>query len=486
MAAIPVKPPVEKLDPKVVKTALILIVGAMAVIFDTTIVSVALHTLALRMHTSVSTIQWVTTGYLLALGIAVPLSTWGLQRFGGKRLWMFSLAVFLVGSIGSSLAWNVGSLIGWRVVQGIGGGLMLPVMTTLIFQAAGGKSLGRLVTWVAMPALLGPVLGPLIGGAILTHLSWRFMFWVNVPFCVVGLMLAWRYMAADAPAAAPRPRLDIPGLLLIAPGTSVMLLGLANAGTAAGFGHADVIIPLVIGVALLAGFAGYALRRARPLVEIRLLAKRSVASSSAVLFFSGFSLYGALLLMPLYYQDVRGTSALAAGVMLVPQGVGALLSRLVAGSNIDRFGPRLFAVAGFAIVAAATVPFALAGPHTSAWLLALWMVIRGFGLGAVTMPVMVAGYIGLDKKQIPHSSVLTRTSQQIGGSFGTAVLAVILAGAIAAHPATLADAFHVAFWWSAGFSAVAVLLSLWLPGAQRAQAPAGRAAPDEHLDAVEA
>jgi EmrB/QacA subfamily drug resistance transporter len=501
VAAAPAKPSVEKLDPKVVKTALILVVGAMAVIFDTTIVSVALHTLALRLHTSVSTIQWVTTGYLLALGIAVPLSTWGVQRFGGKRLWMFSLVIFLVGSIGSSLAWNVGALIGWRVVQGIGGGLMLPLLTTLIFQAAGGKSLGRLVTYVALPALLGPVLGPLIGGAILTHLSWRFMFWVNVPFCAAGLLLAWRYLASDAPAkavltkavpaktgtaAAPRPRLDIPGLLLLAPGTSVVLFGLANAGTAAGFGHADVIIPLVIGVALLTAFVCYALRRRHPLVEIRLLARRSVASSSAMLFFSGFSLYGALLLMPLYYQEVRGATALAAGVMLVPQGVGMVLSRFVAGSNIDRFGPRAIALGGFAIVAVATVPFALAGPHTSAWLLALWMIIRGFGLGAVTMPVMVAAYIGLDKQQIPHSSVLTRTAQQIGGSFGTAVLAVILEGAIAAHPATLADAFHVAFWWSAGFSAVAVLLSLWLPGVQRAPGPGGSAAPDEHLDAVEA
>jgi predicted MFS family arabinose efflux permease len=128
-------PAAGQLDPKVVRTALILVVGLMAVIFDTTIVSVALHTLALKLHTSVTTIQWVSTGYLLALGIAVPLSTWGLQRFGGKRLWMFALAVFLIGSIGSSLAWNVGSLIGWRVVQGIGGGLMLPLMTTLIFQA---------------------------------------------------------------------------------------------------------------------------------------------------------------------------------------------------------------------------------------------------------------------------------------------------------------------------------------------------------------
>jgi EmrB/QacA subfamily drug resistance transporter len=472
MAAKPAKPAAEKLDPAVVRTAVILMVGALAVVFDTTIVSVALHTLAAKLDTSVATIQWVTTGYLLALGIAVPLSTWGLQRFGGKRLWMFSLAVFLLGSVGSSLAWDVGSLIGWRVVQGIGGGLMLPSMSWRIFQAAGGKSLGRLVTYVALPALLGPILGPLIGGAILTHLSWRFMFWVNVPFCVIGILLAWRYLNIEATASAvpkaDRPKLDVPGLFLIAPGISVVLLGLANAGTAAGFAHPDVIIPLIAGLALLTVFTGYALRKSRPLVEVRLLARRPVASSSAVLFFSGFSLYGAMLLMPLYYQDVRGATALAAGVMLIPQGVGAILSRTVAGSNIDRFGSRVIALAGFAIVAAATVPFALAGPHTSEWLLAVWMLIRGFGLGAVIMPVVVAGYLGLDKGQIPHSSVLTRTAQQLGGSFGTAVLAAVLAGAIAAHPATLSDAFHVAFWWSAGFSAVAVVLALWLPGVQRA------------------
>src|SRR6202161_1879671 len=359
-------PAAGKLDPTVVKTALILIVGLMAVIFDTTIVSVALHTLALRMHTSVTTIQWVTTGYLLALAIAVPRSAWGLQRFGGKRLWMFALAVFLIGSIGSSLAWNVGSLIGWRVVQGVGGGLMLPLMTTLIFQAAGAKSLGSLVTYVALPALLGPILGPVIGGAILTHLSWRFMFLVNVPFCVAGLLLAWRYLADDAPghakgmAGAPKAKLDVPGLLLIAPGTSVLLYGLANAGTSAGFGRPDVYIPLVPGAALLAAFTWYALRKARPLVEIRLLAKRSVASSSAALFFSGFSLYGAMLLLPLFYQDVRGATALTAGIVLVPQGVGAVLSRTVAGSNIDRFGPRRIVLAGCVIVAAATVPFAFA------------------------------------------------------------------------------------------------------------------------------
>jgi EmrB/QacA subfamily drug resistance transporter len=454
----------DKIDPAVLKSALILVVGALAVVFDTTIVSVALHPLAVRLHTSLPVIQWVTTGYLLALGIAVPLSTWGLQRFGGKRLWMFSLTVFLTGSIGASLAWNAGSLIAWRVVQGAGGGLMLPVLVTLVMQAAGGKALGRTVTIVAMPALLGPILGPLIGGAILTHLSWRFMFWVNVPFCAVGLYLAARFMAGDAPhfvRPEKKPRLDVAGLVLIAPGVSALILGLTNAGRAAGFAHLDVIIPLLAGAVLIVAFTFYALRRARP------LARRPVASASAVLFISGFALYGAMLLLPLYYQEVRGVSALVAGVMLVPQGIGTLLSRSVAGRLTDTIGARPVAVSGFVIVTLATLPFAIAGAHANAWLLALWLVIRGFGLGAVTITVMAVAYLGLDRQEIAHSSVLTRTAQQIGGSFGTAVLAVILEAAVIAHPGRLAAAFGVAFWWSAGFSVLAVLLSLWLPGRPR-------------------
>jgi EmrB/QacA subfamily drug resistance transporter len=461
----------DRIDPKVLKTALILVVGFLAVIFDTTIVSVALHTLSARLHAPVSTIQWVSTGYLLALGIAVPLSTWGLGRLGGKRLWMAALAVFLVGSVGASLAWNVDSLIAWRVVQGAGGGIMFPLLTTLIMQAAEGKALGRTVTVVALPALLGPVLGPLVGGAILTHLDWRFMFWVNVPFCVAGLILAARYLPADKLPASPRPRLDLPGLALLTPGVAAIILGLSDAGSNSGFAHPGVIVPLVIGVALTAAFTGYALRLGRrhgqPLVDVSLLARRPLASASAVLFFSGFSLYGAMLLLPLYYQEVRGASALAAGVMLVPTGIGTLLSRGLAGRLTDKVGGRPIAVAGFVIVAAATVPFALAGPHANSWLLALWLVIRGFGLGAVTIPVMAVAFLGLNKEQIAHSSVVTRMAQQVGGSFGTAVLAVILSAAVTAHPGDLATGFDIAFWWATGFSAVAVLLSCWLPGAPR-------------------
>jgi EmrB/QacA subfamily drug resistance transporter len=452
----------DKVDPKVIKTGLILVVGFIAVVFDTTIVSVALHTLATQLHTSVSTIQWVTTGYLLALGMAVPLSTWALRRFGGKRLWMFALAVFLVGSIGSSLAWNVDSLIAWRVVQGVGGGLLFPVLTTLIMQAAGGKALGRTVTLIALPALLGPILGPLVGGAILTHLSWRFMFWVNVPFCVAGLVLAARYLPRDA-APAVRAKLDVVGFALLAPGIAALILGLSNAGTAAGFGHPDVIIPLAIGVALVLAFCLYALRRSEPLANIRLLARRPVASSSAVLFFSGFALYGAMLLLPLFYQETRGATPLSAGVTLIPQGIGALLCRGIVGRLTDKLGARRVAVVGFVIVTVSTLPFCFADPKTNSWLLAFWLLVRGVGLGTVTIPVMAVAYLGLDKSEIAHASVLTRTAQQLGGSFGTAVLAVILESAAASHHGDLTAAFQVAFWWSVGFAALAAALSFWLP-----------------------
>jgi len=157
-------------------------------------------------------------------------------------------------------------------------------------------------------------------------------------------------------------------------------------------------------------------------------------------------------------------TALAAGVMLVPQGVGALLSRGLAGRLTDKIGGRPVAIVGFAIIAASTIPFCSADQKTSSWLLALWLLARGFGLGAVTISVMAVAYLGLDRAQIPHASVLTRTAQQIGGSFGVAVLAVIFESAVAAHHGDLIAAFHVAFWWSVGFAALAVVLSVWLPG----------------------
>lgn len=458
----------DRVDPEVIKTAAVLIVGVLAVVFDTTIVSVALHTLAADLHASVATIQWVSTGFLLALGIAIPLAGWAQSRFGGKRVWMFALVVFLIGSIACSLAWSAPSLIAFRAVQGFGGGLMLPLLSTLIVQAAGGESLGRIMSVVGLPTSLGPILGPVVGGLILGALDWRWLFWVNVPFCVVGFVLAWRLLPTDA--FTTRPKLDILGLLLLSPGFVGVLYGLSNVGHPGGFSRPDVFAPLVAGLALIAVFAVHAVRRGdRALVDIRLLAHRPVWSASVLLFLSGASLYGAMLLLPLYWQEVRGFDALAAGLLLAPQGVGALVSRSIAGRLTDSLGPKWVAIGGFALVGLSTVPFALASATTSQWWLVGVLVVRGFGLGAVLVPLMTVAFVGLARTDVPHASIITRIVQQVGGSFGVALLAVILQGAVArlgAGPA-LAAGFGQTFWWAVGFTAIAVAVSFALPGRPR-------------------
>lgn len=456
------------IDPAVIKVAAVIIVGALAVVFDTTIVSVALHTMAAELHTSIATIQWVSTGYLLALGVAIPLAGWGQARFGGKRLWMFALTVFLVGSIAASLAWNADSLIVFRVVQGFGGGLELPLVSTLIVQATRGKNLGRTMSVISLPTTLGPILGPVVGGLILSAFDWRWLFWVNVPFCVVGFLLAWRILPTDAPASTAHARLDVIGLLLLSPGFVGILYGLSNAGKSGGFTRGDVIAPVALGAAFVAAFVVYAARRGdRALVDVRLFRHRPVWSASVLLFLSGASLYGAMLLLPLYWQDVRGLDALGAGLLLAPQGLGTLSSRSMAGRLTDAVGAKWVAVAGFAIVGIATIPFALATATTNEWFLMGALVVRGFGLGAVMIPLMTVAFVGLDGPEVPHASILTRITQQVGGSFGVALLAVILDGALAAAAGSVAGAalaFDQAFWWATGFTVLAVAVSFALPG----------------------
>ena len=203
---------------------------------------------------------------------------------------------------------------------------MLPLMSTLVMQAAGGKSLGRTMSVVSLPAILGPILGPVLGGAILNWFDWRWLFWVNVPFCVVGFVLAWKLLPADQRQRVRR--LDLAGFLLLSPGIVGILYGLSNASAAGGFARLDVLAPMLIGAALLTAFTIHATRFGqRALVDVRLFAHRAVASAAGLLFLSGAALYGAMLLLPLYFQDIRGADALAAGLVLVPQGIGTLLSR---------------------------------------------------------------------------------------------------------------------------------------------------------------
>ncbi|HWV25074.1 MAG TPA: DHA2 family efflux MFS transporter permease subunit [Thermomicrobiales bacterium] len=458
--------PVSSPDLAVAKrTAWTLIVGGMAAVFDSTIVSIALHTLASELTTSVDVIQWVITAYLLALGVAVPTVAWAQRRIGGKRLWMLALTIFLIGSVLCSLAWNAQSLIAFRVVQGIGAGIMLPLMATLVVQAAGGQQLGNLMATVSLPIALGPILGPVIGGIILNFLTWHWLFLVNVPFCIAGLALAWRFLPDEAPSQTAS--LDVIGLGLLSPAIVGLLYGLGNSNKPGGFGRTDAVVPLVIGIVLLAIFIAWSRMRGKSaLIDISLFRHWPLSSAFLLLFFTGIAIYGAMLLLPLYFQDIRDADVLRAGLLLIPQGLGTFFSRTIAGKISDQIGARWVAVVGFVIIGLGTIPFAMATGTTPVWVLLIFLFVRGFGLGAVTIPVMAVAFQDLAGGEVPEASILTRLASQIGGSFGAAVFAAILTGAIASGSNGV-DAFQHAFWWATSLTAIAAVLALALPGGAR-------------------
>jgi EmrB/QacA subfamily drug resistance transporter len=464
----------EPLDPALVRLALAILLGVTAAILDLTIVNVAIDTLRQRLHTSVSTIQWVSTGYLLAVAMTIPVSGWIFERFGGRRPWMIALTVFAVGSALSGLAWSVGSLIAFRVVQGIGGGMLLPLAQTILAHAAGRERLARVVPYIAIPSQLGPVLGPVIGGVILTSASWRWIFYVNIPVVAVALVAAWRTVPKTD--THPGRRLDVAGLALLSPALALLIYGFSQAGQNAGFDHATVLAPLVAGLVILAGYGVHALRsRIEPPLNLRLLRARGYATSAALMFASGVTLFGALFLLPLYYQQARGASALAAGLLLAPQGAGVAVGALAAGRLVDRarLGVRIPALIGLALLTVTTVPLVVAGAHTSEVLLSIAVGARGVGLGLALIPVTTASYIGLPHTAISSVTTGVRIFQQVGGALGTAILAVILQRAMpaTATPPGIAHAFDTAFGWVLGLTVLSFVPALLLPG--RDHTPAG-------------
>ena len=451
--------PAQTIDPATRRVAWAVIIGLIAPILDTTITTIALETLGRDLDVPVSTIQWVSTGYLLALAVAVPLAGWAATRFGSRVAWIAGLLIFLLGSVLCAMAWDAPSLIAFRVLQGLGAGLIMPLMMSILVSASRGVALGQVIALVSMPTALGPILGPVLGGVILNWLNWRWLFLINVPIVAVALYLARRIPDDDRTRGADdhHAHLDVVGLLLLAPGLALILLGLSNAH--AGFVSRSVMIPLIVGVITLGVFVVRSLVSARQgIVDIRILAHRAVAASSAGLFAFGIASFGAMFLLPLFFQQVFGDSVLRAALYLIPQGVGAFVTRGVAGKLTDRFGGRWVAACGFVIVAAATVPFAFADAGTSVIWLMIALLFRGLGLGLLLSPIMAAGFIGVPDSARQDTSMLTRITQQLGGSFGTAILAVVVMSA-----ASVAAGFSAAFWWSVVFALVGAVLALMLP-----------------------
>jgi EmrB/QacA subfamily drug resistance transporter len=391
----------------------------------------------------------------------------------------------MAGSALCGVAWSTESLIGFRVLQGFGGGMIMPIGQAILAQAAGPQRMGRVMSVIGVPTLLGPILGPVIGGLIVDHFSWRWIFFVNLPVGMLALGLAARILPKAEVRTARAAPLDLPGLLLLSPGLALLVFGLSELGMQGGLGDWKVVAGLVGGALLLAGFARHALRLGgRAVIDLSLFRDRAFSAAAGTVFIFGVSLFGAMLILPLYYQVVRGESALSAGLLLAPQGLGAAMAMPIAGRLTDRLGAGRIVPFGVIVALVGTGVYTQLTSSTSYTLLGFALWVRGVGLGMTMMPSMAAAYQTLNRAAVPRATSALNIIRTIGGSVGTAVLTVVLerrivanvpgatgglgeltggslGGARVAEP--LAHAFGQTFWWAVGLTAIALIPSWFLP-----------------------
>jgi EmrB/QacA subfamily drug resistance transporter len=468
----------DRIESHVWKIAGVVILGMIMSILDTTIVNVALRTLGHDLHSSISQIQWVVTGYLLSLAAVIPITGWAARRYGAKRVYMTSLVLFTAGSALCAMAASTTALVLFRILQGVGGGMIMPVGQLIMAQVAGPRRMGRVMGVVSMPAMLAPILGPVVGGLILQNLHWSWIFLVNVPIGVIAFAAALRIIPETQSGHAGR--LDVTGLALLSTASSAIVYGLSQLGTHSSFTAPAVLWPTLAGTLLAIAFCWHALRVEHPLLDVRLYANRIFAAASLTTFALGAALFGAMILVPLYYQEVRHESVIATGLLVGPQGLGMLFVMPLTGRLTERFGGGRVALVGVLVLSLGTIPLALVGAGTSIVAISLVLLLRGVGIGLAFVPAMSAAFSALRPEQLSDATPQLNVLQRIGGAIGTAVLAVVLQRASGHTPGLvkLAGAFDSAYWWSLAIAALALIPCLVLlraenPRTQTASAAAG-------------
>jgi EmrB/QacA subfamily drug resistance transporter len=446
-----------RIEAYVWRISAVVIVGSIMSILDTTIVNVALATLGRDLHSNISDIQWIVTGYMLSLAAVIPVTGWAARRFGAKRVYLTSLILFIAGSALCGLATSTTELIVFRVLQGVGGGMILPIGQLMMAEAAGPERMGRVMSIVAVPAMLAPILGPTIGGLIVDNASWRWIFYVNLPIGMLAVAAAIRILPTVE--RKPANRLDYLGLALMATGVPLLTYGLAEIGATGSFSSPKVLISCIAGLALIATFVLHALREKYPLLNVRLYRRPTFSSASFAMFCLGAALFGGMILLPLYWQGIRHESALQTGLLTAPQGLGMALVMPLAGKLTDRLGGGPLALFGVIVTAITTIPFGLIGAHTSIVWLSVAMLLRGMGIGFAFMPAMSAAFASLERSELPDATPQLNVLQRVGGSIGTAVLAVVLQRALSGQHTLsgAASAYGTAFWAAAGLTALAII-----------------------------
>ena len=425
----------DKLDKNVLMVAGVVVLGAIMSILDITVVSVALETFQREFDATAAEVAWTMTGYTLALASVIPLTGWAADRFGTKRLYLLAVALFTAGSVLCATATSLEMLVLYRVLQGLGGGMLMPLGMTILTRAAGPERVGRVMAVLGIPMLLGPIFGPIIGGALIDSASWHWIFLINIPIGVVALVYAWRALPKDH--VEPSETFDWLGMVLLSPGLALFLFGVSSIPEEGTAMAARVLGPMIAGTLLIAAFVPWALarRNIHPLVDLRLFKNKDMTVAVLAMALFAIAFFGASLLFPLYFIQVRGEDALGAGLLLAPQGVGAMITMPIAGILADKIGPGKIVLTGITVITVGMAMFTQIEADTSYTYILTALFVMGLGMGGTMMPIMTAALATLTAHNVARGSTLLNITQQVAASIGTALFSVILTNQIKDSPA---------------------------------------------------
>jgi EmrB/QacA subfamily drug resistance transporter len=451
--------------------AIVFVIGTFMDILDTTIVNVAIPAMSEDFGVGRTTIEWVVTGYLCSLAVWIPASGWIGDRFGTKRTFLFALFMFTLASGLCGIAWNVEALIAFRVLQGVGGGMLVPVGTAMLFRAFPPAERARASSILAIPTVVAPALGPVLGGLLVTHASWHWIFLVNVPIGIAGFIFGALFLEEHTEPRAGR--FDVWGFVLSGAGLALVLYALAEAPSS-GWGSTKVIGTGVVGLLSFALLVFIELRIPEPMLQLRLYKDRLFRSTNIAMFAASGSLIGLLFLLPLFLQELRGLSALQSGLATFPQAIGFMLMARVAGRAYPKYGPRRMLIFGLTFTAVVTTGFVFVDLDTSLWVIRFLMLGRGMGMAFAFIPVQAASFATIPPSDTGRASSLFSTQRQVGAAFGVALLATILStrttalvadalphGDIAILNAQV-TAFHQAFFASALLAGAGIIAAMFV------------------------
>jgi EmrB/QacA subfamily drug resistance transporter len=458
----------DSIDGAVLKVAGVVVLGAIMSILDITVVNVALRTFQNVFSTrgnpvSYAHVAWTVTAYTLALATVIPMSGWAGDRYGTKRLYMLALLLFTAGSALCATANSINLLIAFRVLQGLGGGMLMPVGMTIMTRAAGPHRMGRLMAILGVPMLLGPILGPIIGGWLIDVASWHWVFLINVPIGISALVYSQLVLPKDSPE--PSESFDFLGMALLSPGLALFLFGVSSIPGEGTVSAPKVWVSMLIGIALMLGFVRHSFRPEHPLLDLRLFKDRNLTISIITMFLFAAAFFGGLLLVPTYFQQIRLETPLSAGVLVAPQGIGAMLTMPIAGALTDKVPIGRIVPVGLVIIVIGMFGLTQVTSDTSYGLLIAELVVMGLGMGATMMPLFTAALRTLTPHQVARGSTLLNITQQIASSVGVAVMSVLLTNHLkgVTSPAGAADAYAKTFWVAWALVLLTLVPALMLP-----------------------